>query len=173
MKSLKLFSIIAICALSLNTTFAQAAKIDKKAAKAADVTRAISSNNFVFKANFVIPMTLTAMPLTTGNYDLSVSKGKLDVYLPYFGRAYSAPRDPSKGGIKLSTTDYDYTSVQNKKGGWDITITPKKTTVKTVDDVQVMKLTVSKDGYASLYVNSNTRQPITFNGTIEEFKGDQ
>jgi hypothetical protein len=166
----KLFGILAIGLLSLGTTFSQAAKIDKKAAKAAEVKTAITSNSYVFKANYVIPMTLNAGPLNSNNYDVTVNDGKLEVYLPYFGRAYTTPRNPNEGGIKLKTSDYDYTSVANKKGGWDITIKPKKTTIQTVDDVQLMKLTVGKDGYATMYITSINRQPITFNGYIEQFK---
>lgn len=173
MKNLKLFSIVVICALSLNASFAQAKKIDKKAAKIEEVKRLVASNNFVFKADFVIPMSaVTPMPLNTLRYDVTLNDGKLDVFLPYFGRAYAAPRDQNgAGGIKLTTSDYDYTSVPNKKGGWDITIKPKKTTINTAGDIQLMKLTVAKDGYAWLYVTSINRQPITFNGFIEEFKG--
>jgi hypothetical protein len=106
----------------------------------------------------------------TSDYDVTVSDGKLVVYLPYFGQAYSAPRDLNDGGIKLTTTDFDYNAVANKKGGWDIIIKPKKTTINTVKDVQIMRLNVSNDGYASLQVNSTNRQPISFNGYIEEIK---
>ena len=171
MKKLKLFCLLAISALSLNSGFAQAAKIDKKAANAAVIKKAITTNSYVFKANYVIPMSLNAGPLNSANYDVTVNDGKLVVYLPYFGRAYTAPRNPNEGGIKLTTSEYDYTSVANKKGGWDIIIKPKKTTIQTVNDVQVMRLSVGKDGYATMYITSINRQPITFNGTIEEFKG--
>jgi hypothetical protein len=170
MKNFKLFGIIALCALSLNVSYAQAKKIDKKEAKIADVKRIVTSNNFVFKATYVVPMSMSPSALTS-NYDVTLNNGKLAVYLPYFGRAYAAPRDPSQGGIKLNTAEFDYTSVANKKGGWDIVIKPKRTTINTVGDVQIMRLNVGKDGYATMYVTSTNRQPITFNGYIEEVKG--
>jgi hypothetical protein len=170
MKTLKLFCLIAICALSLNSSYAQAAKIDKKAAKAAEISRVITSKNYLFKANYVIPMSMSAGPLNAANYDVTLNQGKLEVYLPYFGRAYSPPRDPSKGGIQLTTTDYDYTSTVNKKGGWDIVIKPKKTTLQTITDVQIMRLTVNKDGFATMHITSINRQPITFNGYVEAIK---
>jgi hypothetical protein len=170
MKSFKLFGILVLCALSLNVSYAQAKKIDKKAVKEAEIKRLITSNNYLFKATYVIPMSMTPSNLTS-NYDVTVNEGKLIVYLPYFGRAYTAPRDPSDGGIKLTTSDYDYKSIPNKKGGWDITIKPKKTTMNTVGDVQAITINVAKDGYASLKVTSLNRQPISFNGYIEEVKG--
>jgi hypothetical protein len=169
MKNLKVFFALLICALSFNLSYAQATKADKKAAKAADIKRIITSNNYAFKANYVIPMSMSPRALTS-DYDVRVSNGKLEVYLPYFGRAYAAPRDLNDGGIKLTTTDFDYNAVATKKGGWDITIKPKRTPLNTVKDVQIMRLNVSNDGYASLQVNSTNRQPISFNGYIEEIK---
>jgi hypothetical protein len=169
MKNLKVLFALLICALSFNLSYSQTTKANKKAAKIADIKRIITSNNYAFKANYVIPMSMPPRSLTS-DYDVRVSTGKLEVYLPYFGRAYSAPRDLNDGGIKLNTTNYDYKAVEKKKGGWDITIKPKKTTINTVGDVQILRLDVSNDGYASLQVTSGNRQPISFNGYIEEIK---
>jgi hypothetical protein len=169
MKNLKVLFALFICVMCFNASYAQNTKADKKAAKAANIKRLITSNNYAFKANYVIPMSMSPRYLTS-DYDVTVSDGKLDVYLPYFGRAYSAPRDVNDGGIKLSTTDYDYNAVANKKGGWDIIIKPKRTPLNTVKDVQMLRLNVSNDGFASLQVNSTNRQPISFNGYIEEIK---
>lgn len=166
---LKSITLMIICLGILSYTYAQPTKADKKAAKIADIKRIITSNSYAFKANYVIPMSMPPRALTS-DYDLRVNKDKLEVYLPYFGRAYSAPRNLNDGGIKLNTTDFDYKAVEKKKGGWDITIKPKKTTINTVNDVQILRLDVSNDGYASLQVTSGSRQPISFNGYIEEIK---
>ena len=37
-------------------------------------------------------------------YYLKVSKDTVVAYLPYFGRAYTAPADPTEGGIKFTST---------------------------------------------------------------------
>jgi hypothetical protein len=166
---LKSITLMIICLSTLSYSSAQPTKADKKAAKVADIKRIITSDNYVFKANYVIPMSMSPRALTS-DYDVRVTKGKLEVYLPYFGRAYAAPRDLNDGGIKLNTTDYDYKAVEKKKGGWGITIRPKKTTINTVGDVQILRLDVTNDGYASLQVTSGNRQPISFNGYIEEIK---
>ncbi|MCC8425909.1 DUF4251 domain-containing protein [Mucilaginibacter sp. UR6-11] len=168
MKNLKLFCILFICALGLNLSYAQATKIDKKAAKAAEVKRIITSGSYVFKANYVIPTTMTPRYLTS-DYDVTVTKDKLEVYLPYFGRAYAAPRDLNDGGIKLKTSNFSNVTV-NKKGSWEITLKPTDSNPPGVKDVQVLQLTVNPDGYASLRVTSLNKQPISYNGYIEEFK---
>jgi hypothetical protein len=81
--------------------------------------------------------------------------------LPYFGRAFVAPMNPSEGGIHFTSTQFTYTIDERKKGGWDITILPKD-----AKDVRQMFLTVSREGYATLRVSSNNRQNIGFSGYI-------
>jgi hypothetical protein len=168
MKKLKLFSMLFICALGLNLSYAQATKVDKKAAKAAEIKRIISSGSYVFKATYVIPMSMAPRNLNS-DYDVTVTKDKLDIYLPYFGRAYAAPRDLYDGGLKLTTSSFKNVTL-NKKGGWDITIKPTDSNPPGVKDIQVLYLTVNPDGYASLRVTSLNKQPISFNGYIDEIK---
>ena len=98
----------------------------------------------------------------TPDYDLRVSKTEITSYLPYFGRAYTPPIDPSRGGIQFTSKDFDYTATPRKKGGWDVTIKPKD-----YQDVQQMSLNISASGYATLQVTSSSRQPISFNGYIK------
>jgi hypothetical protein len=85
-------------------------------------------------------------------------------YLPYFGRAYVAPVDPTEGGIKFTSTNFSYTAKQ-KKDGWEITILPKDTR-----DVKQMYLSVSTKGYAKLQVISNNRESISYNGYVDQLK---
>jgi len=169
MKNLKVFCILLICALSFNVSYAQKTKADKRAAKAADVSRIVSSMNYRFVANYVIPNSMPSRALTT-DYDVTVNKDKLDIYLPYFGRAYVAPRDLNDGGLKLKTTKFDYNAKPNKKGGWDITIKPQENSISGVKDIQQLMLSVQSDGYASLRVSPLNKQPISYNGYIEEAK---
>jgi hypothetical protein len=86
-------------------------------------------------------------------------------YLPYFGRAYSAPIDGIGGGFDFTSKDFDYKLKNRRKGGWDITIKPRD-----VSDVREIYLTVFENGFASVRVASNNREPISFNGHIEQKK---
>jgi hypothetical protein len=97
----------------------------------------------------------------TPDYDLKITKSSIVSYLPYFGRAYSAPLDPTQGGIQFTSKDFEYTATPRNKGGWDVLIKPKD-----YRDVQQMTLTISSTGYATLQVTSINRQPISFNGYI-------
>ena len=122
----------------------------------------VESGQYIFKARYVLPQTGLSRALTS-DYDLTVSKSAIVSYLPYFGRAYVAPIDPLQGGIKFNSSKFQYTTETAKKDGWNITIIPKD-----VSDVQKLYLHISSNGNATLQVISTTRQPISFNGYIEE-----
>ncbi|WP_254639964.1 DUF4251 domain-containing protein [Chitinophaga sp. GbtcB8] len=135
--------------------FAQDNKKDK-------IKNLVASQSYVFKAQTALPMSGRTRQLTS-EYEVKVAKDSVITYLPYFGRAYTAPLDPSKGGIQFTSRKFDYTVNNAKKGGWNIQISPKD-----ADDVRQMVLMLSEDGYGTLQVTSNNRQPIMFNGYITE-----
>jgi hypothetical protein len=135
---------------------------NKKEDKLEAVKNMVESQQYIFKAQFVSPMTGQQRTLTS-DYDLTVSKSAVTSYLPFFGRAYSAPIDPSQGGIKFTSTKFQYIKEDSKKDGWDIIIIPKD-----ASDVQKLYLHISSNGYATLQVTSTNRQAISFDGRIEE-----
>ena len=131
--------------------------------KPAKVKSMIESKNFVFVAQSVMPMSGPVRQLTS-EYDMKVTNNTLDTYLPYFGRAYQAPLDPTKGGIEFKSKDFTF-DTKTKKKGWDIVIHPKDNR-----DVRELYLSVSRDGYATLEVTSNDRQAIRYTGYVGEAK---
>lgn len=147
--------------IGLSIVYGQEANASKTGKKAS-VKEYIDGRNFVFKAQSAMPVGGRTIQLTS-EYDLRVNGDTLIVYLPYYGRAYVAPMDPSKGGINFTSTSFDYTVSQGKKGNINIAITPKDNR-----DVRQMFISTSESGYASLQVTSNNRQAILFNGYIEE-----
>lgn len=130
------------------------------------VKEMIEKGNFVFIAQMALPMGGSSRHLTS-SYDVKVSEDAVVSYLPYFGRAYRAPSDLTGGGIDFESTDFDYSVKERRKGGWDVRITPND-----VEDVRQLFLTVSENGSASLRVNSDRRQAISFNGYITEKEPD-
>ena len=129
------------------------------------VKQMLASRNFIFKAQSVTPQTGGFRQLTSSDYDVMVTKDTIISWLPYFGRAYTAPINPSEGGIKFTSTRFEYTETKKDKNGWSITIKPKD-----VSDVNTLFLTVFSNGTASLQVNSINRQSISFRGHIIENK---
>ena len=129
---------------------------DKKAA----MKSLVESKNYVFRAQTAIPQTGQTRNLTS-IYDLKITTNSIVCDLPYFGRAY-APVDPNEGGIQFTSKDFTYTSKPTKKGGWEIAIKPNDISA----DVRQMWLTITSDGYATLRVIGNNRNPISFSGQI-------
>jgi len=132
--------------------------------KEAATKQLVESGRYVFIPQSALPLSGHVRQLTP-DYNLVVTKDTLEAYLPYFGRAYSAPVNTTDGGIQFVSTSFEYTATPRKKSGWDISIKPKD-----YREVQQMQLSVSETGYASLQVISTNRQAISFNGYITEVK---
>ena len=122
----------------------------------------IKAQNFVFVAQTASPTRGGLRQLDPG-YDLVVKKDSVVAFLPYFGRTYNAPIGSTDGGIKFTSTAFEYNVKDRNKGGWDIQIKPTDN-----KDVRILQLSVFENGSASLIVTSNSRQNISFNGRIEE-----
>ena len=166
MKTIQLNSLKTLLLLVALTTLrslsmAQESK-NSKSDKETNVTGMIDARRFVFKAQSVHPTRGRVVQLNS-DYDLKVAGDTVRSYLPYFGRAFSAPLDGRGGGIDFISKDFEYNKKTRKKGGWDITIVPKD-----VSDVRELFLVVFDNGKASLRVSSNNREPISYNGYVWE-----
>ena len=163
MKTLRnILALLLIVAAGLNSADAQTAKKDKKATKEAAIKKNIDNRHYTFMANYVLPQRGGARQLTS-EYDLRITKDSVISFLPYFGRAYfDVPYNATDGGIKFTSTKFDYKVTDRKKGGWEITIKP--TDVKNLNS---LILYISTDGYASLSVTSSNRDFITFDGFLK------
>lgn len=127
----------------------------------AQITEKVENRNFTFVPRTALPMMGKTVNLNSG-YSLKVSQDTITAYLPYYGRAYSAPVPGEDGGIKFVSTDFEYLMEKKNNGTWDAVITIK-------DDRHNYKLMMQmgNTGYSSLTVQDNTRQTITFQGQIE------
>src|SRR5687767_9865112 len=124
----------------------------------------VESKNYIFKAESVNPQRGRFRQLTS-EYDVVVTSDTVTAYLPYFGRAYSAPINPSEGGIKFTSSDFEYTVEKKKRRSWQIMIKPKD-----ASDIQAVYLTIFDNNKATVRVNSLNRESISFNGYIIEGK---
>ena len=140
--------------------FPLAAEAQNKKDKKEQIKRIIEAQNYVFKAQTALPTSGATRQLTS-DYDLRISKDTILSDLPYFGRAFTAPLNPSEGPLRFTSTDFQYSVANRKKGGWNVTITPKD-----VQDPKQINMSIFDNGTASVVVTSYNRQPISFNGYI-------
>src|SRR5882757_4249881 len=158
MKKNRIFCWICLLMALFAASLAQAQKVKP------NLKASIDSQQYIFTAIRANPMR-GASKVLSGGYDLTVTKDKIIAFLPYFGVATQAPLDPAEGGIKFTSVSFAYKIVPRKKGGWDVSVD-----LKDVSNVTSLKLTFFDNGNATLDVNSNMRDPITFTGYIEPYK---
>jgi hypothetical protein len=133
------------------------------AQKTADqVKQMVESKNFVFKAETANPASGGIRQLSPG-YDLTVTSSSVVSYLPFYGRAQTIPIG-NDGGIKFTSTNFDYNAVAGRKG-WQVTL---KT--KDVSHVQQLYLTIYDNGNATLDVMNIHRDNISFRGYISDVR---
>ncbi len=160
-------------------SFSGFAQTDKATTK-----RIVEAKEFVFVAAAAIPINsteinnvLSSIPcanrfgiinLNGENYDVRISPDSLVAYLPFYGRSFIAPIGQDETGYKFTSTRFTFETVAQKKGGWQISINPKD----TKESVR-MNLSIGENGYATLVVNSNNKQSITYNGYLVEPKKEK
>jgi hypothetical protein len=123
----------------------------------------IDSRKFIFHANSATSMKGMTKNLT-GEYFLRLNKDSLQADLPYYGRSFTTSYPPTDLSVQFTTTEFSYVADSTKKGGWSITIVPKNE-----NSASKIYMSVTSSGYCTVQVNSNSRQPISYYGTITAF----
>ena len=138
----------------------QSGDASKKQDPAAQLKNLIESKRYRFHATSVTSMKGMTKQLT-GEYFLQLNSDSLEVDLPFYGRSYSTNYPPTDLSVQFTTTQFSYVADSAKKGSWVITITPKNETTASK-----INLSVTSSGYCTVQVSSNSRQPMSYYGTI-------
>lgn len=134
-----------------------------KPLEASDIVQMVQSHEFNFVAEKMNPLRGPQRNLNS-YYDLLVTGDTLKSFLPYYGRAFVAPIDPSKGGLRFNSYDFTYES-SKEDGRWNVAIIPKD-----VSDISKLTFTIFDNGNTTLHVNSVSKDPISFTGYVEKLK---
>ncbi|HVW12915.1 MAG TPA: DUF4251 domain-containing protein [Mucilaginibacter sp.] len=164
MKALRKIGVMAMIVCAVANVLNAQNRQDKKAAKRAAIKSAVETKKYTFIADYMLPQRRGAIPLTETYYEVRVTPDSVISFLPYYGQAYfDVPYNPTDGGVKFTSTKFDYSVKQKKKGGWQIIVDPKD-----VKYLQRMVIDISTDGYASVSVTSTNRDFISYNGYLKE-----
>jgi len=125
------------------------------------VEQLINEKSFDFIAKSALPSKGNHISLSSA-YDIKISGDTVVVYLPYYGRAYSAITSSDESGYKFTSTKNDF-KVKQTKRGWDVTIKP----TDVPNGVQLY-LNISTTGHTMLTVTENKRDAIAFNGVLKQ-----
>jgi hypothetical protein len=131
----------------------------KNQATKEEVMQAINSDNWLFKANVALSEYGNTRYLT-GEYDVKLANKSLEVYLPYFGRVYTASM-ANQNPLNFKSTEFTYNKTEDRAGSWLITIKPADQR-----EVQSMTFTLFESGNAQLNVTLTNRSPINFTGFV-------
>ena len=161
----KSFNLIAFLAIGIVMVFASctATRHDKKLTPT-ELQNLIQNQRFFFTAESVTPLRGN-IKILTSPYDVTVKKDTLVSFLPYFGRAYQAPINPTDVGVQLTSTKFEYSVMPAKKNSWEVKIVPKDNT-----DIRELTFNIYNDGSASLNILSNFRDAISYRGRISAIK---
>ena len=135
----------------------------------------INSNELTFMAkranptNFDVINVMNSMPNNNSarmlnldyGYSVVLKDKELTVNLPYFGRLFNPSYDTSKNSYNFTSKDFTISKVQNKKGNWVYTLSPKDQ-----NNIKVIYLEIFKNGAAFVSIDSSDRQAISYDGYI-------
>ena len=134
---------------------------------AADIENAVITSDFTFKATYAHPTGFRSRYLSP-YYEVKVSPDTVDVYLPYFGRAYKAPLSPNEGGYRFTSIDFDYRVETGKRAGnWNVSIN-----INDLDRNVLFNFDIWENETSRLSIIDTDRQGISFQGNIVTSKRD-
>lgn len=164
MKKFKAFILVGLALLMIGgePVFAQSKK-EKKEQKQKEVKEMIDSGNFTINVDRALPQGGGSRNLTSA-YSLQLKGDSAYSYLPYFGRAYTAPYGGGEG-LRFEEPVTDYAVKYNKKGTANIEFE-----VKTVEDTYKYQIDVFNNGSASIHVQPINKQSISFHGNLNTAK---
>ena len=171
MKNLLKIIFFGIFSIVLNSCGTQTTSSPEK------ITSLLKSGEFTFMAQHANPMggdvinVMNSLPNSSSSrildldygYGLKITKDELTATLPYFGRMYNPSVDPSKNGYRFTSKDFKINQGTGRKGSNTFSFT-----VNDQHFVKKMFLEVYKNGKAYLSIDSNDRQPISYDGYIME-----
>ena len=138
-------------------------KAAREAREAQMVVQGIENGNFTIDIDRMYPIRGTSQHVT--NYSVSVKDGELNSHLPYFGQAWRVPYGGGHGlTFKAPVGTYN---VMNRNDGYEVRIY-----VKTDEDQHIYTLTVFPNGRASLDVQSQNRERISYGGMMDFYSAE-
>ena len=158
-KKKQIFMLLLALLVGLPTLSAQS-KQEKKEQKKEAVKKLIASENYKIDVRTAMPMRGRSIPLTSP-YSLEIRNDSVISYLPYFGRAYSIPYGGGDG-LNFRARLKEYDMKMDKKGNAVIEFV-----ARNPEDRYEFRAKVFPNGSASIDVNMQNRQSISFQGELD------
>ena len=148
-----------LLALLVGLPLSAQSKQEKKEQKKEAVKKLIASENYKIDVRTAMPMRGRSIPLTS-SYSLEIRNDSVISYLPYYGRAYSIPYGGGDG-LNFKAVLKEYSMEMDKKGNAVIELI-----ARNPEDRYEYRVKVFPNGSASIDVNMQNRQSISFQGEL-------
>jgi len=152
-------SLSVLCLLSLAAITGSAQKENKQ-----EGTGLVNSGQYIFHADQAMPLRGGVRLLTTP-YTVKISADSIISDLPYFGRAYGGIDILNQSDLSFVSTNFSYERSNSKNGRYEVIIK-----IRDNSESPTFSLSIGSDGFATLQVNSNNRDAISFTGNISPWK---
>lgn len=139
-------------------------KEELKLEKQKQVETMVNAKEFVFIAKTALPSGMRSVDLSTNTNFMKFQPEMIESEMPYFGKAYSGTAYGGEAGMRFKGKPEEFTVVKQKKNFQIDAV------VKGNNDTFRISLSVSFEGSTSLYIISNNRSNITYQGEISPLK---
>lgn len=152
------------CSASSTTTGndRKEAKKEQAAANFENSANLIDNGEYQFTIRSASPSGGKTVQITS-LYTLTAKNGKVEAYLPYFGRAYSGGYGDN-GAIEFNGEPENLKITKNQ----DKNKIRVEFSIKSEKDLYKVHLETAGSGYGNLVISSDKRQTISYNGLLSE-----
>ena len=146
--------VFAACASRQTTAESEAA--------ATEIRNAVQQTEFRFVPRTAHPFRFRSVQLTPA-FSVRVSPEEVWSDMPFFGRAFRAPVNPTEGPYSFTSRDFTYTIVQGRRAGnWRVQIVFNDLGRRVIYDFDIWE-----NGSSRLTITDPERSSISFQGNIE------
>lgn len=121
----------------------------------------IEAKTFVFVAKRALPSGARTIDLTGDNYSVTFQPDMIESIMPFFGRAFSGVGFGNDNGMRFKGEPKTFT-INKVKKNYSI-----EAVVSDNNETYNLTLTVSFQGSASLFITSNNRSSISYQGDLK------
>lgn len=122
---------------------------------------AIRQGHFAFHAQWAVSYNGHRTQLMP-TYTFLGTSDSIWCYLPFIGRTYTVPVELRFMAIDFTSRKFSFNAKRNRRGEWHISIRPSD-----VHDITALTFSISKNGWATLLIQSVGRDPMTYEGIVD------
>ena len=161
MKTIALNAVLTLLAVFIFAACASRQTTAGSEAMATEIRHAVQQTDFRFVPRRAQPSTFRSVQLTP-TFSVNVSPEEVQSDMPFFGRAFRAPLNPTEGPFSFTSNDFTYTIEQGRRAGnWRVQIVFNDMGRRVIYNFDIWE-----SGLSRLTIIDPERTSISFQGDI-------